>query len=70
MGSSDGVAVPVVALAGDFPGRDFQCCEGRLDQCVTASGSGGGSSVAAMIPASSTIFGRPGRAHRIEGRPR
>ncbi len=33
----------------------------RLDQCVTANDSGGGSSVAAMIAESSTVFGRPGR---------
>jgi hypothetical protein len=33
----------------------------RLDQCVTASVAGGGSNVAAMIAASSMVFGRPGR---------
>jgi hypothetical protein len=33
----------------------------RLDQCVTASVAGGGSDVAAMIAASSMVFGRPGR---------
>jgi len=33
----------------------------RLDQCVTAGVAGGGSNVAAMIAASSMVFGRPGR---------
>jgi hypothetical protein len=33
----------------------------RLDQCVTASDCGGGSSVAVMIAASSMVLGRPDR---------
>jgi hypothetical protein len=33
----------------------------RVDQCVTANVAGGGSSVAARIAASSTVFGRPER---------
>jgi hypothetical protein len=42
---------------------------GREDQCVTPSLAGGGSSVAAMIAASSTALGRPGRALRPPTRP-
>ena len=34
----------------------------RVDQCVTPSHAGGGSSVAARIAASSTVLGRPERA--------
>jgi len=33
----------------------------RVDQCVTASRSGGGSSIAAMMSASSIVLGRPDR---------
>lgn len=54
----DTYATPLATVALPMP----RCRpKKRLDQCVTANVSGGGSSVAAMMEASSTVFGRPGR---------